>query len=164
MKLIFTKLTDQSHRLEIVRTDGTHETRELVTRELLFHDLLHYTVETVAGLRGGFYGRLARGDSLNAVDDAAKAELQNANSEIAIVERTVGMVTGVLEAPPPDEPKLRAIDRTLEGSGMSRPAWLDAAFLERVRETMRQLQGRWKAVPFGGSMALDFAGEKRRVA
>lgn len=165
MKVIITKLSDTRHQLEIQRADGSRDGRELVTRELLFHDLLHFSVESVGNQPGGFYGRLAAGESLSVLDANGVAAVNDPNSEIAIVERTVGMMTGVLKTPPPDEPKLAGIDRTLEGSQMKRPAWFDAAFVAGVREKMRQLQGRWKSVPYGGAMELEFtAGEKRREA
>jgi hypothetical protein len=156
MKVRLTKESDQRHHLEVVRRDGSHDRRSLVTRELLFHDLLHFSVETEARLQGGFYGRLARGESLSVVDATAQADVNDPLSEIAIVERTVGMVTGLLKSEPPDEPKLLTVDRTLEGSALKRPAWFDAPFVARVREKMRQLQGRWKSVPYGGVMELDF--------
>lgn len=165
MKVILTRLSDARHQLEIIRSDGTRDHRELVTRELLFHDLLHFAVESVANQAGGFYGRLAAGEALSVLDANGVQAVNDPGSEIAIVERTVGMMTGVLKTPPPDAPKLSHIDHTLEGSGLKRPAWFDAAFIEKVRETMRQLQGRWKSVPFGGAMELEFfAGEKRREA
>jgi len=156
MKVVLTKLTDDRHRLEVVRDGGERDGRELVTRELLFHDLLHYSVESLAGLRGGFYGRLAAGESVSKVDEAAAAEVRDRDSEIAMVERTVGIVTGLLKSDAPDTEKIAGVDRTLEGSGIARPKWLDVAFLERVRERMRQLQGQWRATPRGESMTLEW--------
>ncbi len=156
MKVRLKKLSDDRHHLELERADGSRDGRELVTRELLFHDLLHYSVETEAKLKGGFYGRLAAGERVSVVDDTATADVNDPGSEIALVERSVGMMTGVLKADGPDEAKLLHIDRTLEGSGLKRPAWFDAAFVARVREKMRRLQGRWKSVRYGEVMELDW--------
>jgi hypothetical protein len=42
MRGIFSKLSDDQHRLEIVRTDGQREQMSCETRSYLVHDLLHY--------------------------------------------------------------------------------------------------------------------------
>lgn len=39
------------------------------TRSYLVHDLLHYAVESEAGLSGGFWGNLARGKTLADMND-----------------------------------------------------------------------------------------------
>src|SRR5690606_17606265 len=61
MLIRFTRLTNERHRFEIVRDDGTREAHDLETRSTLAHDLTHYAVEIEVGLRGAFYGRLASG-------------------------------------------------------------------------------------------------------
>src|SRR5688572_31396455 len=76
MLIRLTRLTNERHRLELVRDDGTREARELETRSALLHDLVHYAVETEAGLGASFYGRLARGETYEALtaEPAADAE------------------------------------------------------------------------------------------
>ena len=57
MLIRLTRLTNDRHRFEILRNDGTHESHELETRSTLLHDLAHYAVETeavVALLQGTF--------------------------------------------------------------------------------------------------------------
>ena len=54
MLIRLTRLTNERHRLEVVRDDGTREARELETRSALPHDLVHYAVETEAGLGASF--------------------------------------------------------------------------------------------------------------
>lgn len=49
MRIAFTKLTQDRHRLEIRREDGSTESVELETRSYLLHDLGHYAVEAEAG-------------------------------------------------------------------------------------------------------------------
>ena len=61
MLIRLTRLTNDRHRLEFVRDDGTREARELQTRSALLHVLVHYAVETEAGLEASFYGQIAAG-------------------------------------------------------------------------------------------------------
>ena len=60
LTLRFTRLSDAMHRFEYRRTDGSGETLDLESAGVLFQDLLHFAVETEAGLNGSFYGLVAR--------------------------------------------------------------------------------------------------------
>src|SRR3954454_19930968 len=48
MRIVFRKLSDERHTLEIVREDGRREEVDCETRSLLVHDLLHLAVESEA--------------------------------------------------------------------------------------------------------------------
>jgi hypothetical protein len=63
------------------------------TRGLLRHDLLHYAVESEAGLRGSFFGILEKVGGYEELSIAGGAAL---GGEIAITERVVGALTGAL--------------------------------------------------------------------
>ncbi len=56
-----TRISPTRHTLAYTLADGTGATLPLETKSLLFHDLLHYAVETEAGLTESFYGSLAKG-------------------------------------------------------------------------------------------------------
>lgn len=71
MRTLLHKLSDDRHGLEIVRPDGSSERAECETRSYLQHDHLHYALEREAGLAGGFWGDLARGETLAAMNDRA---------------------------------------------------------------------------------------------
>lgn len=61
MHILLTKISGDKHAVTIVRSNRSEESLELVTREALFHDLLHYAVESVLGTQGGYWGTLASG-------------------------------------------------------------------------------------------------------
>jgi hypothetical protein len=89
MLIRFTRLTNDRHRFEIVRRDGSREAHELETRSTLAHDLAHYAAELEGALRHSFYGRLARGTQY--------AELMTTPAEDAEAlqtERVVAMLQG----------------------------------------------------------------------
>ena len=67
----FTRLSPTHHRFEALRDDGSIESRELETRSLLNHDLVHFALESEGELKDGFYGTLARGGSYD--NEAAAA-------------------------------------------------------------------------------------------
>src|SRR5690606_20586325 len=97
MLIRFTRLTNERHRFEIVRDDGTREAHDLETRSTLAHDLTHYAVEIEVGLRGAFYGRLASGMKYAELTTTAKA-----GPEAMQAERVVALLQGTLRGPTHD--------------------------------------------------------------
>lgn len=119
---------------------------------MLLHDLVHFAVETEAGLGDSFYGRLARGlgyGELAAAGDPA--------GELLATERVVGAVQGAWRRGYAPEPLAQALRGYFEQLGEAAPAWLGAGLLQRVGERLRQLEGQWRALPFGQTMQLTFA-------
>lgn len=144
MRIHLTKLTDERHRLAIVRADGSAESVELETRSFLLHDLVHYAVEAEAGMRAGFWGLLAAGASLASLADRTLADPKNA--ELARAETLVGPMQSVWNG---------RLDkaRYIESSSV------DEAFVERVLERLRGLWGHWRATRFRGVMELSWPPE-----
>jgi len=154
LTLRFTKLSDVRHGFEYRRRDGSGEALEMETRSLLFHDLLHYAVESEAGLRGSFYGILAKVGGYEELSVAGGAAL---GGEVAITERIVGALTGAMQGEAFDAVAFAdTMADYLDLYGERPPRWLAPELLARVQERMRQLMGRWKATPYGGAMELEF--------
>ena len=152
LTVMLIKLSNDRHMLRVTRADGSEETRELTTREFLFHDLLHFTVETEAGLADSFYGSLAKGAHL----DALARPGAPLSGEALITERTTGILTGAIKGGVPRREAIGAAMNLFGAHGERLPNWFTESFVDRVRERMRRLMGEWKAVPFGGSMTLRF--------
>jgi hypothetical protein len=173
VRIVFRKISDERHVLEIVRDDGRREHVDCETRSYLQHDLLHYAVESEARLEGGFWGCLAKGRTLAEMNDrsgkamaaaagppraAAPGEPSNdmhtaPTSDMGTIEQVVGAVTGVLKGRTPYE-IVTGLGRYAESVGSTLPSWLTARFIVAVQDRMRQLLGQWKATPYGGSMEL----------
>ncbi|HLY79041.1 MAG TPA: hypothetical protein VKQ70_06680 [Caulobacteraceae bacterium] len=152
--LRFTPISPTHHRFDYRRADGTGEAIEMETRSFLFHDLLHYAVESEAGLKGSFYGILGKIGGYEELSVAGGAAL---GGEIAITERVVGALTGALQQEDLDaEAFVAQVTEYLEIFDERAPRWFTPAFIGAVRERMRQLLGRWKATPFGETMELRF--------
>ena len=144
-----TRTSPTHHRFAFTRPDGSGESRELETRSCLFHDLLHFALETEVGLRRSFYGLLAGGAPYEQLAMAA-------DGEILATERIVGILTGTLrhEATPEQFAAITASAFAAHGDPL--PAWCNAGLVDRVRERMRRLEGHWRATPFGRPMELHF--------
>ena len=154
LTLRLTRVSPTHHRFDYRREDGTGEALEIETRGFLFHDLLHYAVESEAQLKGSFYGILARIGGYEELVVAGGAAL---GGEIAITERVVGALTGALQDDDlDDEAFVAQVNEYLDLFEERSPRWLTPTFIAAVRERMGRLMGRWKATPFGETMELEF--------
>jgi hypothetical protein len=149
-----TRISPTHHRLAIVRADGSAETRDLETRSTLRHDLVHFAVETEAGLSRSFWGLLARGVAYAELTMAGSAA--GSKGEIADTERVVGALQGMLATGREPAAFVAAFAEGLRSMDASPPSWLTAELVVRVRERMRRLEGQWRATPFGQAMELRF--------
>ena len=155
MRILLTKLSNTHHALEVVRTDGSRERVELVTREFLFHDLLHYAVESSMGTQGGFWGALAGGKTFADLNDRSGAAMKGSSAGLAYVEMVVGMMTGAVKQGEASAPEVVASLRGYHAAlGVELPAELNEDLVAQVRERMRRLQGHWKATPYGRTMEI----------
>lgn len=155
MLIRFTRLTNERHRVEFVRDDGTRETHEMETRSALLHDLVHYAVESEAGLTASFYGRLAAGETYEGLLASPPPD-----AEAMQTEGVVGRIQGIAKndswssfEPASLAAAIAAGSRAL---GAEPPAWLTADLLVRVRERLRRVQGQWRATPFHQTLTLEF--------
>jgi hypothetical protein len=150
--LRFTRISSDLHRFEYRRADQTGEVLELETRSFLFHDLLHYALESEAQLKGSFYGILARIGGYEGLSLGGGAAL---GGEVAITERVVGALTGALQDDDLDgEAFVGRITEYLDLFDERAPRWLTPALVLAVRERMRVLTARWDATVAGEAMEL----------
>ena len=152
LTLHLTQISPTHYRFEYARADGTGESLELATREFLLHDLVHFAVETEAGLRGSFYGLLDR------IGGYAELTLDGAalGGEAQITEMIVGPLQNALGPEMAAADVAERIDSYFSDMGLRPPRWFNAGFVETVRERVRRLMGEWKATPFGETMELRF--------
>jgi hypothetical protein len=145
MRILLTKLTDERHRLAIERSDGTGESVELETRSLLLHDLVHYAVEAEAKIADGFWGLLARGTTLRELSGTMTDPATPTTPGLVLAEKLVGPMQSVWNG---------RYDPALYMEHAR--AHVDDGFVERVRERLRRLVGRWRATRFGMTMELPW--------
>jgi hypothetical protein len=150
-----TRLTNERHRLEVARDDGTREAHDLETRSTLLHDLVHYAVETEAGLKGSFFGRLANGETYETLTSNPPPDAEPLQTELVVV-RIQGVAKDDTWSEINPENFAESIRAGFRAFGQEPPAWLTAAFIVRVRERLRRVLGQWRATPFHEVLVLEF--------
>jgi hypothetical protein len=155
MLIQLTRLTNERHRLELVRDDGTREARELETRSTLLHDLVHYAVETEAGLNASFYGRLANGETYDALTTIPAAGAEALQTELVVV-RIQGIAKNDAWSGVDPESFAESIVAGCRAVGQEPPTWLTGDLIVRVRERLRSVLGQWRATPFRRTLGLEF--------
>jgi len=155
MLIRLTRLTNERHRLEFVRDDGTSEARELETRSALLHDLVHYAVETEAGLEASFYGQLAGGKTYEALTAEPSDDAEAMQTE-AVVARIQGLAKNDAWSRVDPGSVAESIAAGFRALQSTPPTWLTADLIDRVRDRLRRVQGRWRATPFHQTLELDF--------
>ena len=143
-----TRLSNDRHRFEYRRPDGSGEALEMETRSLLLHDLVHFAVESEAGLVDGFYGRLARAGSYATVGEL--------DADVLGVERVVVLFQGAIKTDAGPDEVWRRLLAGFEAMGETPPPWLDEAVTARILARLRGLLGQWRATPFGRTMEVEF--------
>lgn len=154
MLIRFTRLSNDRHRFEIVRDDGTRESQELETRSALLHDLAHYAVEVEAGLMESFYGRLAKGLTYDELTTTPQTPEAMQTERIVVLVQNMYKTGHAIGTTPEEE--AQRIAAGFESTDSKPPSWLTADLISRVRERLRRVQGRWRATPFHRAMELDF--------
>lgn len=142
-----TRLNPTHHRFEAIRADGTRDVRQFETRSVLYHDLVHFALETEGRIRGGFYGTLAEG---------ANYDAPRPGSEAMAVEYVVGPLQSAAKGEVDADAFVTRLRDVQQSIGNTAPDWLTADLIRRTLERLRQLQGQWKATPFGQTMELRF--------
>jgi hypothetical protein len=155
MLIRFTRLTNDRHRFEVVRNDGTSEAHELETRSALAHDLAHYAVEVEGGLRQSFYGRLASGTTY-----AELTTMSPEGREAMETERVVVMLQDAFKTTDRGKPDpqriLSKLASIFDSTADDCPAWLTGDSMARMIERLRRVQGQWRATPFHETLELKF--------
>lgn len=151
------RLNPTHHRLTIVRSDGSSDSVELETRSYLTHDLIHLAFEETAGLKEGFWGRLASGASieqLNTVDQFAHGSLPRTPSEI--IEVVVGGMTGYVLGRAQVQEVFEGLEALILAYGLELPAYVSQDVLVRTRDRYRSLLGMWNSCPFEEELEFTF--------
>lgn len=154
LRIRLARVSPTHHRMELVRADGTRESCELETRSTLLHDLVHFALESEAGLSDSFFGRLARGVTYDALAHPRR-DAPGADQLIA-TEGVVGPLQGAWKAGLDPQEFTAGLRHYRASVGERCPGWLDVDLVARVAERLRQLEGQWRATPFGEAMELRF--------
>ena len=158
MKLKIKKRDTGDAVLTFVRDDGSATSGRLGSGGFgAVHDLTHYAVETTLGLRQGFYGLLAQGWDIP--DFEVKGTGRQLPDEALVAECIVGQLSNAVFAgkEPPAEEFNWLVRAAVEGvrPGAVAPA-ISADTLRQMKQTLDALLARWRALPPGETLELEF--------
>ena len=156
MNIFLTKISDDRHRLDVKRENGSRDGIELESKSTLVHDFLHFALESSIGTQEGFWGALAAGKTLADMNDRSGASMREYAGTMADIEQLVGALTNVAKGTASADEIIAAVRNMRAAAGKPVPDWFNAQTIEDVRERMRKLQGHWNATPFGGIMELTW--------
>lgn len=149
LRIRLTRLNPTHHRFEAIRADGHVDARELETRSFLVHDLVHFALESEAGLTTSFYGQLAAGGVYEDLGAPIAGEAMETESVVGPLQTAIrGEVDAEVFVA-----RIREVRRQLERPAL---AWLTPEIVAGAVACYRRLAGRWKATPFGETMVLDW--------
>jgi hypothetical protein len=144
MKIVFTKLSHQMHRMEILRADGSRDLAELETPVFLLHDLTHFVVEDMLLYERGFWGMLAAGHALSTLG----GKTNPLTEELRFVEKIVGPVQSAYMGRFPAD----FVATVTAHLGYPLPD----GFAEQALKQIAVLDERWGSLLFGQPLELDW--------
>ena len=142
MRIEITKRGDGGGVLRCVRGDGSVTWQKQGGRNAGFfalHDLTHFAVESVLGVRRGFFGLIAEGWDVE--DTTGKGARGALPGEAVEVERIVGLL---------DAERGSGVVLTVDEFGLTEQE------IARVRARRGELFAQWKTVEAGGVMELQW--------
>ena len=118
------------------------------------HDLTHFAVESVLGLRRGFFGLLA--DGWDITDTTGKGSRGPLSFDSAFVEHIVGLFDGERGGviSPASAAEFNALIAQMTGRPLEPP--LTDLQLTGVRNRIAELHMQWAATPPGSTLDLTF--------
>jgi hypothetical protein len=159
LKIQFTKRPDGNALLKCLRSDGSATWQRQDDDHAAFfplHDLTHYAVETELVFRRGFYGLIAEGwDIAETTGKTARGALPDEAIEVEYLvsafsaERAGGVGASAVE--------FNQLAATFAAAkGMPTPRPLTEQDLAKVRARFEELAMKWRALPRGATLELDF--------
>lgn len=159
MRIAFKKKTGGRFDLICVRDDGSVSRGKSVPgmgEAAIPHDLVHYAVETVLGLRRGFYGLVAEGWGIDELLTPDGKKEYAGNNDAQLAELLVSMFQSEMGYQPENKAKFHEIlaGRCAE-AGLIMPIITDAR-LAQVRESLVSFEARWRAMKTDDVLQVEF--------
>lgn len=159
MQIRFQKAKDGSATLSCIRDDGSSTWSNGVQDFFVWHDLIHYAVETTLGCRQAFFGLLASGWN---IDDFEKRDPKTGRTpplpaETVGVENIVGLLSSELVgAMPPSHAEFSELLASACAGFDFPPPAVTPEQLDAIRAAVAALHSRWRDLPPGGVLELPF--------
>ena len=159
LRIQIARRTDGGSVLRCERPDGSMTWQRQEGRQAEFfplHDLTHYAVERTLGIRQAFYGLIGAGWDVD--DTTGKGRRGPLPDPALFVESLVGLLDGERAGGVrwTAAEFNQQIGSYLARSGRRPALILDDEQLTRIRTERNAAIERWRAVPPGGTLEIDF--------
>ncbi len=159
MQISITKGKNKPHVLTCKRKDGTITWTKLQPG-LVFHDLIHYAVESVLGYKNAFYGLLKKGFNIQDFElprtKRPKALIpKNLPYEAIHAEFLVGLFQMEIADGKPYQDFNAVLREVYAEKGKAAPAPLESEIIESIRLRIRELHDKWVLLTPGECLSLD---------
>lgn len=154
------KKSDGAAALTCVRADGSTTWQRQdgqLGRIFPLHDLTHFAVESVLGLREAFFGSIANGWDIS--DFAGEGNLRRVTAEALLAEAIVGcfdLERMMGELSDAGSMNARLVDFYEQRKLPPTAFRLTDEQVARIHAVRAELLGRWNAVPAGETLELRF--------
>jgi hypothetical protein len=141
MDIFLTKVSDSQHRVRVRRADASEAVAQLSSRSFLRHDLAHLAVEAELPIVRGYWGSVANGAALDG--------LSIRGPDILLAESLAGPTQTLMRKDADVATFFAVLNRV-------RPDLITRELAARIQAHGRQLEGHWRATPYGGEMAVHW--------
>jgi hypothetical protein len=156
MEISFIKKKNNSFILKCNRTDGS-STWKHSTSFFVYHDLMHFAVETTLGYSASFYGMLKNGIDITEFDLPGKKRTVKLTDESIFTEHLVNLF--LVEA---KDGYLNDFNSFLKDIFQKQALSIECKTLTddqvlQIRKIFRQLTAKWQNLTEGNSLNLQFS-------
>ena len=139
------KINQSEHSLSIIRDGAVDDQVVLHTETYFLHDIVHYCVESELRLTDGFCGMVAQGYKM--------AELGGKENELTDTLREVEKVVGPVQAVYSGYMSREMFAENLKLAILPN---ISAEFIDDVLGAIEVIMQKWKYLPIGEPMELEF--------
>lgn len=160
MKIEFKKRKQGTSVMICTRVDGTTTWSANKTDFFIYHDLIHYAVESTLGYQQAFYGLIAEG--INVPDfELDKSERPiKLSTELPTKASQTEVIVSLLQAEQlqhyRDDDFLSTLRQTLEQHGLPYSSDLTQQKLNLIRNLINELFNKWQQLQENESIQLSF--------
>jgi hypothetical protein len=155
MQIRFKKNAGKLHSLSYTRDDGTITWMQ-GDDFLVSHDLTHYVIESTLHYTTAFNGMLNNGMNLKDFEDKEKRDRLTVTAEAVYAENFANLFLVEVSQGVFEDFNAVQLGAFISFSKQYEPVTLPPEKIESIRSYLRELLQRWKELPVGDTLVLDF--------
>lgn len=165
MDIIITKGTDRDW-IHITRSDGTEDKSTFPKKGMIPHDFVHFVVEKEFGFSDGFWGYVAKGNSISDIQEIVKnaghasskrAKIPDEHIvELLQAERLVECFEADQWSSGTDSDTFRDVVNAACASSHVPVPTIDDRSIEKIRVQLSEFTAKWTTIPIGDMVQITW--------